>query len=52
MVLRERGGGRWLETTACQDDPGWRKVVWADFAGAMLMIALLGGLLGMATSCT
>jgi hypothetical protein len=52
MVLFDRRGGRWLETEACRDEDGWRRIVWADFAGALALIALLGALLGLASSCT
>ncbi|WP_374472300.1 hypothetical protein [Phenylobacterium sp.] len=49
MWFGERKGGRWLGA-ATRDRKSWRRVVWSDFAGGLVLCVLLGGLLAV-SSC-
>ncbi|HEY8614887.1 hypothetical protein [Phenylobacterium sp.] len=52
MLPSDRDTPPSVEAAAMQDDDGWRRIVWADFLGALALCGLLGGLLAIASSCT
>lgn len=52
MAVREADDLTGPGVGAMKDDPRWRRGVWIDFVGAAALLALLGALVGLMTSCT